>query len=78
MVFGLANDEIGYIVTPNDFYLNEQAPYLDKAVDRLGRKHYEETNSLGPRTANRIAEVFAGMMETVRRAKQGEPSHAKG
>lgn len=77
VVFGLANDEIGYIVTPNDFYLNEQAPYLDKAVDRLGRKHYEETNSLGPRTANRIAEVFAEMMETVRRAKQEEPLHAK-
>lgn len=70
VVFGLANDEIGYIVTPNDFCLNRQMPYLDKAIDRLGRKHYEETNSLGPNTATRIAEVFAAMMETVRKAKQ--------
>lgn len=76
VVFGLANDEIGYIVTPNDFCLNQQAPYLEKAVDRLGRRHYEETNSLGPNTATRIAEVFAEMMETVRKTKREE--HARG
>lgn len=69
VVFGLANDEIGYIVTPNDFCLNKKMPYLDKATDRLGRRHYEETNSLGPNTATRIAQVFTHMMETVRAAK---------
>lgn len=69
VIIGLANDEIGYIVPPNDFLLDSAAPYFDQPRDRLGRKHYEETNSLGPNTAPRIAEIFADMMETVRRAK---------
>jgi len=69
VIVGLANDEIGYIVPPNDFLLDSAAPYFDQPRDRLGRRHYEETNSLGPNTAPRIAEIFADMMETVRRAK---------
>jgi hypothetical protein len=28
------------------------------AYDRLGRSHYNETNSLGPKTAQKIADVF--------------------
>ncbi len=55
LIFGLCDDEIGYIVPPNDFLIDEKRPYLDRAVDGMGRKHYEETNSLGPQTANYIA-----------------------
>lgn len=56
IIFGLANDEVGYVIPPNDFLLNGDMPYLDRAFDRFGRKHYEETNSLGPDTAEKIAE----------------------
>lgn len=69
VIIGLANDEIGYIIPPNDFLLDSAAPYFDQPRDRLGRRHYEETNSLGPNTAPKIAEVFADMMQIVRRAK---------
>lgn len=58
LICGLANDEIGYIVTPNDFMLSDTAPYFDKTMDHKGENHYEETNSLGPRTAHKIAEAF--------------------
>lgn len=69
LIFGLANDELGYVIPPNDFLLNESAPYLDRAVDRLGRRHYEETNSLGPETAGYIAEALAKIMIYVKAAK---------
>ena len=69
LIFGLANDELGYVIPPNDFLLNENTPYLEKAVDRLGRRHYEETNSLGPETAGYIAEALAKIMVYVKAAK---------
>jgi len=69
LVFNLANDEIGYILPPNDFLLSEDAPYLERAKDRHGRNHYEETNSVGPKTAVKIAEVVREIMETVNRTK---------
>lgn len=65
LVFGLANDEIGYIITPNDFYLHPEEPYITGAKDSNDRKHYEETNGLGPNTAFKIAEVFTEMVETL-------------
>ena len=58
LVFGLANDELGYIIPPNDFHLSPTRPYVEGHYDRLHRRHYEETNSLGPATAPRIAENF--------------------
>lgn len=70
LVFGLSNDEIGYIVTPNDFYLDPVSSYFDGGKDASGRRHYEETNSLGPNTAYTVAEVFTGMMEKVRAAAE--------
>lgn len=70
LIFGLANDEIGYVLPPNDFLLNPDAPYLENGRDRLGRKHYEETNSVGPRTAGIIAETFEKMMTAVRAARE--------
>jgi hypothetical protein len=70
LIFGLANDELGYVIPPNDFLLAPGIPYLDRVEDRLGRNHYEETNSMGPKTAPKLAEVFAGMMETVKAANE--------
>jgi hypothetical protein len=47
---GLANDEIGYIIPRYDFILHDAGPYLAEADG----DHYEETNSLGPETAERL------------------------
>ena len=69
LVFGLANDELGYVLPPNDFLLHSDSPYFEKAVDRLGRRHYEETNSVGPKTAPTIAKVFEKIMADVKEAK---------
>ena len=66
VIVGLANDEIGYILPPNDFYLHPQKPYLEKGVDRFGRRHYEETNSVGPAAAAAISEALRRAMEKVR------------
>ncbi len=63
LVFGLCNDEIGYILPENDFFLDEKAPYIARGFDRHGRRHYEETNSLGPKTARRIMETLAELAE---------------
>ncbi len=66
VIFGLANDEIGYILPPNDYCLNLKKPFLEDYYEESGRKHYEETNSTGIETAGRIADTFTGMMETVK------------
>ena len=58
LIAGLANDEIGYIVPPSDFLLNEELPYLERTMDYKCEDHYEETNSIGPECANVIAETF--------------------
>ena len=58
LICGLANDELGYIVPPNDFLLHPDTPYFANACDSAGRRHYEETNSVGPETANVIAAGF--------------------
>lgn len=54
VVIGLANDEIGYILPPSDFVLDEKLPYLQEAEG----DHYEETNSVGPDCARDLAEAF--------------------
>ena len=52
LVIGLCDDEIGYIVPPSDFLLDENAPYLTSPPrDSNGENHYEETNSAGENTA---------------------------
>ena len=58
VIVGLANDEIGYIVPPTDFLINEKLPYLERTMDDTGEDHYEETNSIGIECANVIAETF--------------------
>lgn len=54
VVIGLANDEIGYILPPSDFVLDDNMPYLQEAEG----DHYEETNSVGPDCAGDLAEAF--------------------
>jgi hypothetical protein len=44
MLFGLFNDEIGYLVPEFDYQLHDRAPYFEQAPG----DHYEETNSVGP------------------------------
>lgn len=58
LIVGLANDELGYIVPPSDFLVNEAMPYLARIEDARGEDHYEETNSVGPDCAQAIADAF--------------------
>ncbi len=69
VIFGLSNDEIGYVIPPNDFFLNDERPYLDKGIDVHGRRHYEETNSAGPGTAAAVSEALRQVMRAVNAAK---------
>ena len=66
IIFGLANDEIGYIIPPNDYLLSEELPFLDKTIDKGGRRHYEETNSTGPRAAVFVAKAFEEVINIVK------------
>jgi hypothetical protein len=66
LIFGLANDEIGYIIPPNDFLLSDNLPYLDRSVDRNGRRHYEECNSTGVNAAPVLARAFEEILKAVK------------
>ena len=63
LVFGLANDELGYVLPPNDFILHPTAPYLENGRDKHNRRHYEETNSMGPDMACIIADNVQLIMD---------------
>lgn len=65
VIFGVTNDMTGYIIPPNDFVLNKTQPYLNTTHDRFGRYHYNETNSLGPASAQIIADTFSSMIENL-------------
>ncbi len=65
-VIGLCNDEIGYIIPENDFLLHEWLPYFNNTDDKNGRRHYEETNSLGPGAAVAILEAMDKLINTVK------------
>ncbi len=67
LVFGLANDELGYILPPNDFILHEKSPYIENGRDKHDRRHYEETNSMGPKTAQVIADAVEDIINAVNR-----------
>ncbi len=64
-VVGLCNDELGYIIPENDFYLHEWLPYFNQTNDEAGRKHYEETNSLGPQAAGAILDAMDCLIASV-------------
>ena len=57
IVYGVTNDMTGYCMEKNVFVLNPTRPYLDTATDRFGERHYHETNSMGPRTHEIIAQT---------------------
>jgi hypothetical protein len=57
-VFGLANDEIGYIIPRSEW--DEAPPYLYGA----SRAVYGEVNSLGPETAPRLHQALRQLIET--------------
>ncbi len=65
-VLGLCNDELGYIIPDNDFFLNDKLPYIDSGNDIFGRNHYEETNSTGPETARTILEAMNDLIKGVK------------
>ena len=68
IIFGLANDELGYIIPPNDFLLDEKFPFFVKTYDHGGRRHYEEINSTGPRAAHILAENAQAILDAVKGA----------
>jgi len=57
-VFGLANDEIGYIIPKSQW--DRKPPYLYDS----DRPVYGEINSLGPETAPRLHAAFRALCET--------------
>ena len=63
LVLGLANDEVGYILPENDFFVGGDMPYMDDSYDSTGRKHYEETNSLGPKTAKCVINALKDLIQ---------------
>lgn len=65
LVLGLANDELGYIVPPSDFLVNETNPYLERIEDARGEDHYEETNSVGMECALAIAQACEELLKAV-------------
>ena len=46
LLLGLGQDELGYMVPPYNFVLDDRQPWFEEPEG----DHYEETNSLGPRT----------------------------
>jgi len=70
LIFGLANDMIGYIVPPSDFFVHPSRPYVERGVDSFGRIHYEETNSMGPDTAMAVAAATERLFERVRNGER--------
>jgi len=65
-VLGLCNDELGYIIPENDFMLHEWLPYFNIPYDSFDRKHYEETNSVGPKTAGTLLEAMDELITSIR------------
>lgn len=63
-VVGLCNDELGYIIPDNDFFLDSKMPYIEKGKDRFDRDHYEETNSTGPETARTLLEAIEKIIKS--------------
>lgn len=65
-VVGLCNDELGYIIPDNDFFLDSRLPYINGGNDHMDRNHYEETNSTGIKTARTILEATEKLIASVK------------
>lgn len=57
-VFGLANDELGYIIPKAEW--DEEPPWLQNKKDRW----YGEVNSAGPDIAGAVTKALAGLIES--------------
>jgi len=58
MLFGLGNDEIGYLIPDYNYILHPTSPYLDEAEG----DHYEETNSVGELGSRYVVEATEGVL----------------
>lgn len=65
-VVGLCNDELGYIIPKNDFFLHKATPYIKAMKDKFDRNHYEETNSTGPTTAEILLDSMEKLIKSVK------------
>ncbi len=65
LVVGLCNDELGYIVPPSAYMVNDEMPYFETVTDATGENHYEETNSVGNMTAECIAKAFERALQNL-------------
>lgn len=64
-LFGLANDELGYIVPANDFVFPTYSPGPVFGVDRCGSKdHYEETNSTSSKMAPLVTRALIELIQS--------------
>ncbi len=66
IMFGITNDQIGYIVPDND-YAHAFASLFQDQIGGSRNKHYEEMISLGSNTASGVAQAFS---DTVNSTKQ--------
>lgn len=55
---GMGQDELGYIVPPYNFVLDDVDPWFSEAEG----DHYEETNALGPLFAPTLDEQYTLLM----------------
>jgi len=58
-IVGMGNDELGYIIPEYDFQLDDRLPWFDEAEG----DHYEETRSLGPKTAEMVQSEIQRLMD---------------
>lgn len=61
--YGITNDMAGYVVAPNDFCLHPTQAFLNPTNDVLGARHYHETNSMGIKTQQVIADTFTSLVK---------------
>jgi len=61
MIFGLANDEIGYFIPDYNYRVDESNPFLEEAPG----SHYEETNSTGPSVTGLIVGTASALLEFI-------------
>jgi hypothetical protein len=69
-LFGLANDEVGYIIPKSEW--DDAAPWLYGASDR----HYGEINSLGPETGPAIYSALKNLAASLAAPAAAAPSAA--
>ncbi len=62
LLFGLAEDTLGYIVPAWNYVLDDSTPYLEEATG----DHYEETNSVGPGVEREVVGAMRALIQSAR------------